>query len=121
VHDPGFVRAREPVCDLGGDGTPIRGEARPIPGAALENGEELGGWSADGRYVYVPRKGEIPARVDRIEIATGRREAWKQFLPEDSVGIIDVGPVLIALDGESYAYSYLRELVSDFFVIDGLK
>ncbi len=106
---------------LGGDGTPIRGAATPLPGAPLESGDELGGWSSEGRYLYIARHGEIPARIDRLELATGRRETWKKFLPEDSVGIIDIGPVLIAPDGQSYAYSYLRELVSDFFIIDGLK
>src|SRR5262249_1550836 len=51
------------------------GAARPLPGA--ESGEGAIVWSADGRSIFVYRRREAPARVFRIDVATGARELWK--------------------------------------------
>lgn len=66
------------------------------------------------------RNGKIPLGIDRIELATGRRESWKKLVPEDSAAVIEFDPAVIALDGESYAYSYLRNYVDDLYVVDGV-
>jgi hypothetical protein len=42
-------------------------------------------------------------------------------MPEDPTGLIGLGPPAVSPDGETYAYSYLRNLVDDLYVIDGLK
>jgi hypothetical protein len=97
------------------------GEVTTIPGAPLDSNEHPIQWSADGRYLYLWRAGEVPARVDRLELSTGRRESWKQLQPQDPVGITDIGPVVVAPDGHSFAYSYMRILASDLFVVDGVN
>ena len=35
----------------------------------------------------------FPARVFRLDLATGRRELWKEFMPGDPTGITSIGPV----------------------------
>ena len=45
------------------------------------------GWSSDGRELFVIQRGEIPARVFRVDITTGKRTLWKSLEPADSAGI----------------------------------
>jgi dipeptidyl aminopeptidase/acylaminoacyl peptidase len=94
------------------------GQARVIPGVA--DGEFPLRFSPDGRSLYVWKRGEVPARVTRVDIETGRREAWKDLLPADPAGVERISNVLVTPDGKGYAYCYTR-LLSDLFVVDGLK
>ena len=77
-------------------------------------------WSSDGRFLYVFRIGDLPARVDRLEVATGRREPWKQLQPADANGVVDIGPIFVTPDGKSYIYGFKR-VVGDLYLIRGLK
>jgi len=94
------------------------GEPQPIPGLAPE--ETPTGWTNDGRFLYVFRRRDVPARVSKLDVATGRKEAWKEFMPGDGAGIQDIAPVIPTPDGSSYVYGYSRTL-SDMYVVEGLK
>ena len=94
------------------------GEPRPLPGAGVK--DAMVHWSRDGRFIYSYVLGEIPARVDRLEVATGRREPWMEFLPPDSSGIIDIGPMLFTPDMKAYAYTY-KSVLSNLYLVTGLK
>jgi Tol biopolymer transport system component len=94
------------------------GSARPVPGA-LE-GEYPLRFASDGRSLFVWKRGDVPARISRIEIDTGRREVWKDLLPADPAGVERISNVLITADGKGYAYCYVR-LLSDLFIVEGLK
>ena len=94
------------------------GEARPIPG--LEAGEVPVKWTPDGRSLYVYRGGDLPSKVFRLEIATGKRTLWKELMPPDPSGVEFVGPVLPTPDGTSYVYGY-RRLLSDLYLVEGLQ
>jgi serine/threonine protein kinase len=94
------------------------GSARPVPGA-LE-GEYPLRFASDGRSLYVWKRGDVPARISRIEIDTGRREVWKDLLPADPAGVERISNVLITPDGKGYVYCYAR-LLSDLFIVEGLK
>ena len=63
----------------GGPRTPLKG---------LEPEDRLDQWSGDGRYLFVSRPRELPGKVFRIEIETGRRELWKDLMPPDPAGVI---------------------------------
>jgi hypothetical protein len=78
------------------------------------------GWSADGREIFVIVRGQIPAQVFRVDIATGKRTLWKALEPADSAGIDTLGRVLLSSDNKSYVYSYVRTL-SDLYLVEGLK
>jgi eukaryotic-like serine/threonine-protein kinase len=110
------------VLAFGPDGTPgvyssENGGGKPIPG--MEPGEQPIGWTADGGSIYVYRP-TVPARVFRVELATGKRQLWKELAPADAVGVYFIRPPHIAYDGKSYAYNYGR-ILSDLYVVDGLK
>ena len=103
---------RSYFCPLNG-GAPV-----PIPGVTPQDVPLR--WSADGRFLFVFRATEMPARVYRLEVANGRKELWKEVMPADPAGVTDVGPVIPTPSGESYVYSYSRTL-STLFQVEGLK
>ena len=94
------------------------GEPRAIPG--LLEGELPISWSADGRSLFVYGTAELPAKVYRLELATGRRTLWKELKPADPAGIEFVGPILLTPDGKTFVYGY-RRLLTDLYVVEGLK
>ena len=94
------------------------GEPQPIPGLAAD--EIPSGWSGDGRFLYVFRRRDVPARVSKLDVATGKREPWRELMPADGSGIIDIAPVIPTPDGLEYVYGYSRTL-SDMYVVEGLK
>jgi hypothetical protein len=95
------------------------GEIRPLAGALPQEGAV--GWSADGRWVYVSSKGvEIPARIDRIEIASGRREPWKEMKPGDATAFAGFTGLAFTPDGKSYAYSFHR-ILCGLYLVEGLR
>ena len=98
---------------------PVAGGApRPIPG--LQPGEQPIGWGQDASTLYVYQPGEMPARAYRLDLATGKRTLWKQFLPADPAGVATIGPILITPDGKSYVYGFHRTL-ADLYLVEGLK
>jgi len=94
------------------------GEPRAVPGT--EESEVPTGWSADGQELFVIVRGQIPAQVFRVDLATGKRTMWKALEPADSAGIDTLGRVLLSSDNQSYVYSYVRTL-SDLYLVEGLK
>jgi hypothetical protein len=94
------------------------GSPRPVDGVA--EGEFPLRFSPDDRSLYIWKRGDIPARVSKIDVGTGRREVWKDLLPADPAGVERISNVLVTPDGKSYAYCYAR-LLSDLFVVEGLK
>jgi Tol biopolymer transport system component len=98
---------------------PADGSAsRPIAGSSP--GDWPANWSADGRFLYVNRRGELPLRVFRIELATGRRELWKEISPADPSGFQDIGGFFSSADTSVYAYGYFLQS-SDLYQLEGLK
>jgi serine/threonine protein kinase/Tol biopolymer transport system component len=94
------------------------GAARPIPGVGEK--EYPLRFSTDGRILYLWKRGDIPARVTKLDLETGRREVWKDLLPADPAGVERISNVLVTADGKGYAYCFAR-LLSDLFVVEGLK
>ena len=94
------------------------GEPRPFPG--LEIDDEPMRWTPDGKGVFVYRPSAPPLRVEIVDAATGRRSLWKELRPPDPSGVDQVGPIVIAPDESSYAYSYRRSL-DELFLATGLK
>ena len=98
---------------------PVDGGApRPLAGAEAVENPIL--WSADGGSLYVYRRGEAPARVFKVDVATGRRELWKTIAPADRSGLVAIDNVVMTPDARSYAYSYQRILTS-LEVVEGLR
>jgi len=98
---------------------PIDGGA-PRPVAELNPSDAVLGWSADGRSLYVFRVGDVPARIDVVNLVMGRRAPFKELGSADRTGLIAVVPTWLADDGRQYAYSYIRWL-STLFLVSGAK
>ena len=98
---------------------PIQGGDRKLI-ASLEPGESVVRWSSDGRYLFL-RKLDGPAalEINRLDVATGRNELWKELKTPDSVGV-QIVQVVMTPDGASYAYSFQRD-ISTLYLADGLQ
>jgi Tol biopolymer transport system component len=84
------------------------GPAKPVPGAAPD--DEMIRWSADGRSVLTYRRGQVPARVERLDLATGKRVFVRQLAPPSRAGVLNVRYIAFSDDERSYAYSFDRVL-----------
>ena len=94
------------------------GEPAPVPG--LSDDESPGGWSADGRSLYVYRRRDIPGRLYRLDLGTGQKELVREVMPADGAGIVDIAPIISTPDGATYVYGFQRTL-SDLYLVEGLK
>ena len=77
-------------------------------------------WSEDGQFIYVYTKDKLPADVDRIDIESGERELLMQLAPLDAAGVFNIDMLHITRDGRYYVFSF-RRLLSDLYIIDGLR
>ena len=93
------------------------GEPRPIRG--LTPSDELNGWTSDGR-LYLKQLVGLPARVDRFDPGSGKRELWREFMPADPTGVVSVNGVYATPDGRAYVYTYTRVL-SDLYLVKGIR
>lgn len=76
-------------------------------------------WSADGRSLFTAIPDEVPGRVLRVDVATGRQELVRRLVPGDSGGVYSTWNIHISPDGRSYVYSY-RQTLSRLYVAEGL-
>ena len=96
---------------------PVEG-GNPIVVAGAVPGDVPIRWHKDGRSLFV-RSGFLPAKVFRIDLATGRRELFLELMPSDPVGVVALNTITITPDARSYAYSYVRWF-SDLFLAEKL-
>jgi dipeptidyl aminopeptidase/acylaminoacyl peptidase len=78
-------------------------------------------WSADGRYLYLRDRGEVPAHVTRYEISSGAQTNWLTLQPQDSASNIGFGRILVSRDGGTYAFNSFGVEDSSLFVVEGLR
>jgi eukaryotic-like serine/threonine-protein kinase len=96
------------------DGGPVR----PIPD--LEPGYVLAHWSADSKALYVYRTGELPLKIQRLDIATGKTKPVRELVPPDLGGVVSIAPVITNLDASEFAYTYYQTF-SVLYVVSGLN
>jgi serine/threonine protein kinase/Tol biopolymer transport system component len=121
---PGFVISSDGsrVVAVGPDHrgmlvTIASGDVRPLPGIGDE--EFPLRFSSDNRSLYVWKR-DIPARVYKLDIDSGKRELWRELMPVDPAGVERISNVVVTPDGKYYAYTFARQL-SDLFVVAGLR
>ena len=101
----------------GGVAGGVTGEGpRPVP--ALTPADILAQWSADGRSALVYRRAELPCRLERVDLASGRRTLFQEFAPADRTGLLSLREIFVSNDRRSYAYTAYYQ-VSSLFVSDG--
>ena len=94
------------------------GEPRPAPG--LAETDIISQWSVDGRSVLAYRRAEIPARLERVDLTTGRRTLFKEFAPADRTGLLSMREIFVTEDLWAYAYTAYYQ-VSSLFVSENGK
>jgi Tol biopolymer transport system component len=92
------------------------GEPRGVAG--LEPGEERVQWGAGGSSIYVRQGTGERVQVRRLDLATGRRERWREFAPDPLRGAAFL-PLRMTPDGSYYAYTYIRHS-ADLYLVTGL-
>jgi len=94
------------------------GTYRQIP--HLDSELQPAGWSEDSSALYGYRKGELPSKIYRVEIATGKETSIQELRPTASAGVVRIAPVVVSPDGKHIVYSYLQTL-STLYLISGLR
>ena len=89
---------------------------RQVPG--LTGAEVPVGWITDGLLVMRPGASPL-GEIYRIDTRTGRQDVWKNILPRDPAGIMNLISFRVTPDGQSLAYTWHRAL-SSLYVADGL-
>ena len=97
---------------------PIAG-GEPATIAGLDRDEGVVQKGVDDRFLYVRRRGEVPAKVYRLDLATGQKQLWRTLIPADAAGVSGISPGPTP-SGDSYVYSYNRTL-SDLYLIEGVR
>ena len=111
---------------VAGIGPDHRGYLYPVAGgeprviAGLNPGEQPIVWSADGNFLYIYQPGELPARVDRLDLKTGQRTLWKELMPTDPAGVENIGPILMTPDAKTCVFGYHR-MLADLYLVEGMK
>jgi len=83
-----------------------------VPG--LTEADVLAHWSADGKSVLVYRRAEIPCRLERVDLETGRRTLFKELAPADRTGLLSMREIFVTDDLRSYAYTAYYQVSSLF-------
>jgi len=94
------------------------GTAQAVPGLATD--DQVIRWSADGSSVYVFRAANVPCRLERLDLASGRRVLVREVAPADRTGVFRITGAALTDDTRSYAYSYQR-MTSQLFVVEGAR
>jgi len=111
------------VAATGPDGSlglyPIEGGAvRPLTDTSP--GAQFIRWSSDGRFVYLYKPGELPAKVYRLEVASGKKQLWTEFEPLDPAGVFSIRKIVLSRDARYAVYNFDRTL-STLYVAQGLR
>jgi hypothetical protein len=86
---------------------------------AGKRGDQVLLWGKDDA-IYVNQIGRSRTMIERIDLATGSRSPWQELKPADPAGVMNIQPVVLSQNLESYAYSY-RRFLSELYVVRGLN
>ena len=92
----------------------------PAPVPVLSVQDLIAGWSTDGRSLFFFRRYEVPARLERLDLGSSRRELVRELAPADRAGVTNIEAITIADGGKSYAYAY-DKLTSRLYVLEGAR
>ena len=96
------------------DGSPPRSIPNVDPAYLLVQ------WSADSKALYAFRQGEVPLKIERLDITTGKTTPVRELVPGDRGGVVSMGPVITNVNADEFVYSYYQTL-SVLYVISGLN
>jgi hypothetical protein len=77
-------------------------------------------WSADSRRVFLLDPSQLPAWVNAVDEASGRRVLWRELRPVDRAGVAGVEAVALTPDATAYVCSH-RQYRSDLYLVKGRR
>lgn len=94
------------------------GAPRPIPG--MGDAEVCLRWTEDGKGLFLFDRDRLPARVERLDLATGARREVARLMPPDPALYDGFLSVVMTPDARTLAYNY-RRVSSELYLVEGLK
>jgi Tol biopolymer transport system component/tRNA A-37 threonylcarbamoyl transferase component Bud32 len=97
----------------------------PIGGGAPKQISGIGAdsvlrWSPDGAALWVQTATESGPRIDRVDVATGRRTPLLSVAPAISAALFNFNRITLADDGKTYIYE-TRNRFSLLFTVEGVR
>jgi len=80
--------------------------ARPLPG--VDATDNIIDWTADDRSLFVQKTSDTAGRLERVDVATGRRSLVRELKPPDRTALMRVQISTVISDGAGYAYTYWK-------------
>ena len=93
------------------------GDGRPAPG--LTGPQLIVGWIDGGLLVSEDLSPVALRRIFQVDPESGRRVLWREFVPRDPAGVMNVYSPVVTPDGRAYSYA-LHRAISDLYLVDGL-
>jgi hypothetical protein len=95
-----------------------QGPMRPVPGLTPDDLPLQ--WTDDSHSLFVQRQYLPVARIDRLDVTSGRREPAREIALADPAGFNpSVSRLALAPNG-SYCYSYLQGL-TELYAVEGIQ
>ena len=94
------------------------GQGKAVPATTSE--DTVVRWSADGRSVIVFGASQVPARLERLDLESGKREFLRTIGPADLTGVLSIFNLNATEDAGIYAYT-CRRTISHLFLVDGAR
>jgi hypothetical protein len=96
------------------------GEGSLVPVKGLTAADIPIRWTPDAKGLFIFNREGLPTRIQRFDLATGKKTPVKEFAPQDPGGVSGVRSLVMTPDGRSFAFNIQRSL-SDLYLVDGLK
>jgi DNA-binding winged helix-turn-helix (wHTH) protein/WD40 repeat protein len=74
----------------------------------------------EGDWLYMQHLGaytQIPTRISRFHLPTGRLEPWREISPADPMGVNAITKVMLSQDARTLVFNY-RRVLSELFVAE---
>ncbi len=94
------------------------GEPVEIP--TLRPDELVQPWRMENQALLVTTPGEIPAKIDRIDLVTGERSPFRVIAPPDASGVYSMRYFQFMPGGKTFGYIYTVQF-DDLYVMDRIS
>jgi hypothetical protein len=88
--------------------------------AKLTIREAFLGWSADSARIFVATWTGPQARVESLDLASGRRTVVREITMDDPAGALTTPDLYVSADGQAYVYGSPR-MLSTLYLVTGLR
>jgi Tol biopolymer transport system component len=94
----------------------------PVVAPGLDPSDQVAAWSPDGAAAYIHGLGNVPLRLQRVDLATGARTPSAVIGPEGEAGIVSIRLDERILDpSRRICYSFQRRLSTLYLVAEAQR